>query len=335
MIWLEAIKGKKKLLKSSQNKINLDRDVCLENVSLTRYALKKVISTSPKPDRNKVQSSDDKKEENTENVDNSNILNNVRRVYQNHRPSLSAKQYRNCFKGGSNPISQVPSFKDEEKPKNVLDRLNIHDLNNHERGILGVKKAKKVPKSSGFGKALTKKEYEKIFDRKSSFYEKKAFVGLIRKKWKVTKGYCSKFEKIPLYRLSSKKSRTRIPNPDITQNLNINQNVGSASAINISYNPDSNSRPGSVVKTRNYSTGRPLSSSMKLARSSRKRKRSEIRRVQNELNFSMKGRAKKIHHPYSNLFEEKSVEKEHESHKINLDIPLKDSVMMEEVKEDK
>jgi len=34
-----------------------------------------------------------------------------------------------------------------------------------------------------------------IFEHKPSFNEKKAFVGMFRKKWKEDKGYCSLFDK--------------------------------------------------------------------------------------------------------------------------------------------
>lgn len=54
--------------------------------------------------------------------------------------------------------------------------------------------------SCEFGHQLSKQEYDRIFDKTSSFYERQAFVDLIRKKWKLTKGYCSKFDKIGKYK---------------------------------------------------------------------------------------------------------------------------------------
>lgn len=47
--------------------------------------------------------------------------------------------------------------------------------------------------SSIFGVQLSAQEYNSIFENPPSFYEKKAFVDVFRRKWKEDKGYCSLF----------------------------------------------------------------------------------------------------------------------------------------------
>ena len=54
---------------------------------------------------------------------------------------------------------------------------------------------------------LTREEYEVIFDRNPSFNEKRAFIEVLRRKWKQDKGYASKFSKIKSYRAA--KTRTQ------------------------------------------------------------------------------------------------------------------------------
>lgn len=91
--------------------------------------------------------------------------------------------------------------------------MKIQELVKHENGILNLYEASKPrqpithikggsEKSSIFDIRLSPAEYDSIFDKPPTFYEKKAFVEVFRKKWKEDKGYCSIFDKRSWYKSS-------------------------------------------------------------------------------------------------------------------------------------
>jgi hypothetical protein len=47
---------------------------------------------------------------------------------------------------------------------------------------------------------ISQDEYESIFHDNPTFYEKKAFVEMFRRKWREDKGFCSIFDKRQLYK---------------------------------------------------------------------------------------------------------------------------------------
>jgi hypothetical protein len=48
---------------------------------------------------------------------------------------------------------------------------------------------------------ISQDQYDKIFhDHQATFYERKAFVDMFRKKWREDKGFCSIFEKRQIYK---------------------------------------------------------------------------------------------------------------------------------------
>lgn len=57
---------------------------------------------------------------------------------------------------------------------------------------------------------LEQNQYQTIFEHKPSFNEKKAFVGMFRKKWKEDRGYCSLFDKIKQCRLAKSQSLDKV-----------------------------------------------------------------------------------------------------------------------------
>ena len=89
--------------------------------------------------------------------------------------------------------------------------MSIHELLKHEKGMLNLYEQQLLKhrhtfsnmnkgKESVFGVKLSSYEYDSIFDSPPTFYEKRAFVDLFRKKWKEDRGFCSLFEKRPIYK---------------------------------------------------------------------------------------------------------------------------------------
>ena len=88
--------------------------------------------------------------------------------------------------------------------------MNIGELKQHEKGILNLYELPKEKKAQQHNKTdngsnifdikLTSYEYESIFDNPPTFFEKKAFVDVFRKKWREDKGYCSMFNKRQIYK---------------------------------------------------------------------------------------------------------------------------------------
>jgi len=58
-----------------------------------------------------------------------------------------------------------------------------------------------------------------IFEHKPSFNEKKAFVGMFRKKWKEDKGYCSLFDKRKSARMAKSASIDQVERRQRMMNL--------------------------------------------------------------------------------------------------------------------
>ena len=80
--------------------------------------------------------------------------------------------------------------------------MPIEELIAHEKGILNLLRkqqterelppnAIKIPQPQ----TISQDEYESIFHDNPTFYEKKAFVEMFRRKWREDKGLCSLFEK--------------------------------------------------------------------------------------------------------------------------------------------
>ena len=90
--------------------------------------------------------------------------------------------------------------------------MNIQELQRHEKGILNVFNFDpssapvhtKGEDANIFQVRLSSQEYDSIFENPPSFYEKKAFVDLFRKKWRSDKGYCSLFSKRRQYKEARK-----------------------------------------------------------------------------------------------------------------------------------
>jgi hypothetical protein len=53
-------------------------------------------------------------------------------------------------------------------------------------------------------------QYESIFDNPPTFYEKKAFVDVFRKKWREDKGYCSMFDKRNQYKSAKSVATSKV-----------------------------------------------------------------------------------------------------------------------------
>lgn len=70
--------------------------------------------------------------------------------------------------------------------------MPINELQKHEKGILNLLEEEKTASND---------DYESIFqDQSATFYEKKAFVEMFRRKWREDKGLCSMFDKRQIYR---------------------------------------------------------------------------------------------------------------------------------------
>lgn len=97
--------------------------------------------------------------------------------------------------------------------------MEINQLKQHESGILDMFEGdKQLAKYVSHNKArmqssyvrLKSDEYGTIFEHKPSFNEKKAFVGMFRKKWKEDKGYCSLFDKRKTAKLAKSASIDKV-----------------------------------------------------------------------------------------------------------------------------
>ena len=64
----------------------------------------------------------------------------------------------------------------------------------------------------GEGPVISEDEYLSIFHENPTFYEKKAFVEMFRRKWKEDKGLCSLFEKRHLYKRALKGKKIEMKN---------------------------------------------------------------------------------------------------------------------------
>ena len=94
--------------------------------------------------------------------------------------------------------------------------MGITQLKQHEHGILDIfegdrQLARYLSHNNNIAKhksyqRLHQDQYLDIFDHTPSFNEKKAFVGVFRKKWKEDKGYCSLFDKLRNVRLAKSMS---------------------------------------------------------------------------------------------------------------------------------
>ncbi len=74
----------------------------------------------------------------------------------------------------------------------------------HEKGILNLLE-KKEDEQRQLAQTISQDEYESIFHDNPTFYEKKAFVEMFRRKWREDKGFCSIFEKRQLYKQAKNK----------------------------------------------------------------------------------------------------------------------------------
>jgi hypothetical protein len=71
----------------------------------------------------------------------------------------------------------------------------------HEKGILNLlDKEEEVQRLTKIAQTISQDEYESIFHDNPTFYEKKAFVDMFRRKWREDKGFCSLFDKRQLYK---------------------------------------------------------------------------------------------------------------------------------------
>ena len=79
--------------------------------------------------------------------------------------------------------------------------MPIEELMAHEKGILNLlDQEEEVKKLTKIAQTISQDEYESIFHDNPTFYEKKAFVEMFRRKWREDKGFCSIFDKRQLYK---------------------------------------------------------------------------------------------------------------------------------------
>ena len=79
--------------------------------------------------------------------------------------------------------------------------MPIEELVAHEKGILNLlDKEEEVQRLTKIAQTISQDEYESIFHDNPTFYEKKAFVEMFRRKWREDKGFCSMFDKRQLYK---------------------------------------------------------------------------------------------------------------------------------------
>ncbi|CAI2370998.1 unnamed protein product [Moneuplotes crassus] len=105
--------------------------------------------------------------------------------------------------------------------------------------------------------------------------------------------------------------------------------INSTSDMDISVNPIHKTSSREVSKTRNPSAKRPLSSTVNFSYKARRRSKGFISRVSHVLGLWMKGKTKRMHQPCSK-FIKPSFPKNNRIHKIDLDIPLRNSVIFTE-----
>jgi len=143
-----------------------------------------------------------------------------------------------------------------------------------------------------------------------TYYEKKALVQMIRKKWKHTKGYCSMFEKIGVYKDGSRQ-RIRSAhnrNPSYSSN-HIQRNT----VLENAKQELLGNSPGSVKANEDVALS---NSTINLMKSGHK--------IKNYNGFHMDGYSKIIHNPYKNTKEDaKRIENAEQSEpktKVNIDL---------------
>jgi hypothetical protein len=87
--------------------------------------------------------------------------------------------------------------------------MPISELMVHEKGILNLldvcdqtPSAMPDPKDNShlYALGISQEEYDSIFHDNPTFYEKRAFVEMFRRKWREDKGLCSLFDKRSLYK---------------------------------------------------------------------------------------------------------------------------------------
>lgn len=103
-------------------------------------------------------------------------------------------------------------------PENVegedLKNMPIEELMAHEKGILNLfehtlKDSPKLTSAELLAHNISQEEYESIFhDHHASFYEKRAFVDMFRRKWREDKGLCSLFDKRQTYKKAKEGKRS-------------------------------------------------------------------------------------------------------------------------------
>lgn len=95
------------------------------------------------------------------------------------------------------------------KRSDDFKHMPISELMVHEKGILNLLDVcDKSPTALGsnsketpyFALGISQEEYDSIFHDNPTFYEKRAFVEMFRRKWREDKGLCSLFDKRPMYR---------------------------------------------------------------------------------------------------------------------------------------
>lgn len=96
--------------------------------------------------------------------------------------------------------------------------MPITELLAHEKGILNLLEAESVEQ-------VTQDDYNSIFnDTTTSFYEKKAFVDLFRRKWREDKGLCSLFDKRQMYKQAMQDAKQKQRLSPTMKSLLVNKN---------------------------------------------------------------------------------------------------------------
>jgi hypothetical protein len=91
----------------------------------------------------------------------------------------------------------------ETKEGDDLKSMPIDELVAHEKGILNLFEhaLQGSPQNDSqlgvpLAQTISQDQYDKIFhDHQATFYERRAFVDMFRKKWREDKGLCSLFDK--------------------------------------------------------------------------------------------------------------------------------------------
>ena len=74
---------------------------------------------------------------------------------------------------------------------------------------------------------LSEQDYQHILSNDTSFYQKQAFADQIRKKWKISKGYGSKFDRLKKFRSDSRRQLHKNSSSDLHSNSIIKVRDGS------------------------------------------------------------------------------------------------------------